>query len=124
MGVKNSCFKLFVQFRTYNISNMRDRGSAPRLKKSQNKGFLSNTGPDPLKNHKATKPAFNVWPSSARQRNAFKWRFAGGQMMASLPCYLDLISPHNPPPPPKKKKKKKKKSVRVGPPLAKLSGSA
>ena len=24
----------------------------------------SNTGPDPLKNHKATKPAFNVWPSS------------------------------------------------------------
>ena len=28
-------------------------------------GFLSNTGPDPLKNHKATKPAFNVGPSSA-----------------------------------------------------------
>ena len=33
-------------------------------------GFLSNTGPDPLKNHKATKPAINVGPSSARQRNA------------------------------------------------------
>ena len=32
-------------------------------------GFLSNTGPDPLKNHKATKPAFNVGPSMARQRN-------------------------------------------------------
>ena len=32
-------------------------------------GFLSNTGPDPLKNHKATKPAINVGPSSARQRN-------------------------------------------------------
>ena len=31
---------------------------------------LSNTGPDPLKNHKATEPAFNVWPSAARQRNA------------------------------------------------------
>ena len=28
--------------------------------------FLSNTGPDPLKNHKATKPEFNVGPSSAR----------------------------------------------------------
>ena len=28
------------------------------------------TGPESLKNHKATKPAFNVWPSSARQRNA------------------------------------------------------
>ena len=26
-------------------------------------GFLSNRGPDPLKNHKATKPAFNVGPS-------------------------------------------------------------
>ena len=25
---------------------------------------------DPLENHKATKPAFNVGPSSARQRNA------------------------------------------------------
>ena len=35
-----------------------------------NIGFCSNTGPDPLKNHKATKPAFNVGPSSARQRNA------------------------------------------------------
>ena len=33
--------------------------------------------PPPLKNHKnykATKPAFNVGPSSARQRNAFRWR--------------------------------------------------
>ena len=36
----------------------------------KNIGFLSNTGPDPLKNHKATKPAFKVEPSSARQRNA------------------------------------------------------
>ena len=35
----------------------------------KNIGFLSNTGPDPLKNHKATKPAFNVVPSSARKRN-------------------------------------------------------
>ena len=33
-------------------------------------GFLSNTGPDPLKYHKATNPAFNVGPSSACQRNA------------------------------------------------------
>ena len=35
--------------------------------KSQNIGFLSNTDPDSLKNHEATKPAFNVWLSSARQ---------------------------------------------------------
>ena len=40
------------------------------LKNHKNKGFLGNNGPDPLKNHKATKPAFNVGPSSARLRNA------------------------------------------------------
>ena len=34
-------------------------------------GLLSNTGPEPLENHKATitKPAFNVGPSSACERN-------------------------------------------------------
>ena len=36
--------------------------------------FLSNTGPDPLEIHKATKPAFNVGPSSALQQMAFRWR--------------------------------------------------
>ena len=35
----------------------------------KNIGFLSNTGPDPLNNHKATMPAFNVGPPSARQWN-------------------------------------------------------
>ena len=41
------------------------RGSGPPspLKNYKNIGFLSDTGPDPLKNHKATKPAFNVGPS-------------------------------------------------------------
>ena len=42
----------------------------PPLKNHKNIGFLSNTGPDPLKNYEATVPAFNVGPSSARQRNA------------------------------------------------------
>ena len=47
------------------------RGSGPpRPENSQNIGFSSNTGPDPLNNRKATKPAFNIGPSSARQRNA------------------------------------------------------
>ena len=32
--------------------------------------FLSNTDLDPLENHKATKPAFNVGPSSPSQWNA------------------------------------------------------
>ena len=33
-----------------------DRGLDPLLKNHKNIGFLSNTGLDPLKNHKATKP--------------------------------------------------------------------
>ena len=49
---------------------MGDRGSGPHLKNRKNIGFLSNTGPDPLKNHKVTKPTINVGPSSARQWNA------------------------------------------------------
>ena len=45
------------------------KGSRPQ-KIHQNIGFLINTGPDPLKNHKATKPAFNIGTTAARQRNA------------------------------------------------------
>ena len=78
-----------------------------RLKNHKIKGFLSNTGEDPLKNHKATKPAFNVGPP-------LKWRFPGGPMMACFYCYLNplLLSPLI------------KNVVRVGPPLARLFGSA
>ena len=47
------------------------------LKIHKNIGFFSNTGPNPLKNHKATKPEFNVGPSSARQRNANGVSLAG-----------------------------------------------
>ena len=43
------------------------QGSGPPLKNHKNIGFLINAGPDPLNNHKATKPAFNVGPSSAHQ---------------------------------------------------------
>ena len=46
-----------------------DRGSGPPGK-SQKYSFFSNTGPDPLENHKATKPAFHDRPSLASQRNA------------------------------------------------------
>ena len=53
----------------------RDRGSGPPLKNDKNIGSLSNTGPDPLKNHKATKPALNVVLSTARQRNAITMAF-------------------------------------------------
>ena len=59
----------------------------PPLKNHKNIGFLSSTGPNPLKNSKATKPAFNVGQSSTRQRNTktpFKWCFAVGPIMARL----------------------------------------
>ena len=46
------------------------QGARTPLENHKNIGFLSNTGLETLKNHKATKPAFNVGPSSARQRNA------------------------------------------------------
>ena len=52
------------------------QGSRPSLKNHKNIGFLSNTGPDPLKNYKATKPAYNVGLSLACQQNT------GGLMMA------------------------------------------
>ena len=39
------------------------------------KVFFSNPGLDLLKHHKGTKPAFNVGPSSARQRNAIEMAF-------------------------------------------------
>ena len=57
-------------------------------------GFLSSTGPDPLKNHKTIKPAFNLGQTSTRQRNVIKWRFAGGQMMARSWWHLDSSSTH------------------------------
>ena len=37
-----------------------EQGVQTPLKNHKNIGFLCNTGPNPLKNHKATKPAFNV----------------------------------------------------------------
>ena len=39
----------------------------PPLKNHNHIGFPSNTGPDPLKNHKVTKLTFDVGPSTVRQ---------------------------------------------------------
>ena len=65
------------------------RGSLPRpLKNYLAIRFISNTGPEPLENHKA----FNVGPCSTRQRKAimpFKWCFADRPMMAHLKWYWD-----------------------------------
>ena len=59
----------------------RGGGSRTPLKNHKNIGFISISGPDPLKNHKATKPAFNCRPLSACQQNAISMAFAGGPMM-------------------------------------------
>ena len=89
------------------------RGPDP-LKNYKNIGFLSNTGQDLLKNHTATKPAFNVGPPWVASETPLKRCFAGGAMMARFSWYLDPLAPHQ----------LKKHVVRVGPPLTKLSGSA
>ena len=49
-------------------------GSDPPLKNDKAIGFLSKTGPEPLKIHKATKPAFNAGQPLARQRNTIEAR--------------------------------------------------
>ena len=62
----DSCTSLFEEWIHGRIQRG-DRGSGPPpLGKSQKIGFLSNTGPDSLKKHKATMPSFNVGPSLAR----------------------------------------------------------
>ena len=61
-----------------------DRGVWTPLKNQENIAFLSNTGLDPLKNHKATK----LGSSSVCQRNAismaFRWRADDGQIKAEF----------------------------------------
>ena len=83
------------------------------LKNHESIEFLTSTGPDPLENHKATKPSFNVGPSSARQRNAilmaFHWRSDIGPLLVVFGSTLPSLII---------------KLVKVGPPLTKLSGSA
>ena len=55
--------------REYHIILFQAKAGCPdnSTKNHKSIGSLSNTGLDPLKNHKATKPAFTVGPSSARQ---------------------------------------------------------
>ena len=66
-------------------------GRTSPLKSNKNIGFLGNTGPDPLENSKATKPAFNVGSSSARQRidikMAFRWRANDGPLIVVFGSY-------------------------------------
>ena len=75
-------------------------GPPPPPEKSKNIGFLCNTGLNPLNNLKATKLAFNVGPSSARQQKAismaFRWRADDGPFIvvfgSSIPHHFFFIS--------------------------------
>ena len=77
---------------------MGDKGVRTPLKNHKIVGLLSNSGPGPLK----TKPAFNVGPSSARQRNAIEMPAFSGIMITSplinyiekKPTFLLSGSPH------------------------------
>ena len=100
-------------------------GLDPPPEKSQKSlRFVSYTGPDPLKNHKATKPEFNVGPPSAHQRNAismtFHWRADDGLILVEFGSPLPSFTINKP----TKKEEKTLSRSRVGPPLTKLSGSA
>ena len=83
------------------------------LKNHKNIGFLCNSGPDPLKNYEATKPAFNVGQSSACQQNAilmvFCWRADDG------PFIVVFGSSHH-------SSTKKKKQCQSWTPSDKISG--
>ena len=68
-----------------------DRGSGPALKITKT-GSLINTGPDPLKNYKATKPAHSMLGHHRlASETPCKWRFAGGPMMGRGISILSLI---------------------------------
>ena len=89
-----------------------DRGSGPPPPwKWKNIGFLSNTGPDPLKIEKlpSQHSLLGHHRSVPVSETPLKWRFAGGPTIDRFKCYLNSLSPH------KKQKQKKTPSdvVRV-----------
>ena len=69
-----------------------ESGPPPPLKKHKNIRFRINTGPNPLNNHISCKHSILGHHCHA-DKTPFKWRFAGGPMMARFLWYLDpLIS--------------------------------
>ena len=66
----------------------------PPLKSHKNIGFLSNTGPDPLKITKLPSQHSMLGHHRHTSETPFRWRFTGGPIMARLYWYLDPLSPH------------------------------
>ena len=98
------------------IQRWGDRGSGPPppWKIAKMSGFLAILVQIPLK-PQSFQASIQCRAIIARHRHAsetpFKWRFAGGSLMARWLWYFDPSSPHH------SKKKKKKNLVKVGPPL-------
>ena len=72
----------------------------------KNIGLHSNNCPDPLKNRKATKPAFNVGPLSVppTKRHFFRLRaFTGIWILSLLINSIKNVVRFGPPPPPRQK---------------------
>ena len=65
----------------------------PTLKYHKNIEFLSHSGLDPLKNHKATKPAFIVGHYRPASKTPLKWRFADRPIIARFWWFLEPRSP-------------------------------
>ena len=60
------------------------RGSGPPLKNHQNIGFLSNTGPDPLKSQSyqaSIQYCAIIGPPTKRHLKAFRWRADDGRLI-------------------------------------------
>ena len=81
-----------------------DRGPGPPMENHKNKGFLSNTGPDPLKITKLPSQHSMLGHHRPASKTPFKWRFTGMLMMAHLLWYLEKrkknVKKDGPPPPP------------------------
>ena len=75
-------------------------GSGPPLENYKNIGFLSNTGPDPLKITKLSSQHSMFGHHRPASETPFKWHFAGGQLMARyngiwiLPTLIKLKKTH------------------------------
>ena len=89
-------------------------GEPPPPVKSQNI-VLSNTGPDRLVNHKATKPAFIARLSSAGSETPFCWWADNGPFLV---LYRSSVLPSS------TKKNKQKQRCLSWTPMSKLSGLA
>ena len=57
-------------------------------------GFYSNTGPDPLKKHKGTKPAFMLGHHRHANETPIKWHFVGRPMLVRILWFFDPLSSH------------------------------